>query len=872
MRKLVSFGGTILRDNFHRTSQMRLFLIALALISTFVILPGSIAAEPNFPGVDASQSDYRGYWKKYGEYLMKNAPDNIKNGNNFEKSKYIMQEVGNKAHSNGVEPNSSLWGRAKWGVKDGPLDRGACGDMTNTIQDALQGAGITDVEMIVGNKTGARGYNPFDVNRDHGTIGVFNKKGEFCMFDLWQHGVDTGSFKNSGKSKWNCMDGEKWGKEMEKQNYKNFSRMSNPNQEFKGSDRVIKKVKKEHKEKKETIANFEKNLNEAEQAINNCKFADVDSKLGDLIKMPWMRKKHPEFYNKAKGLSDKAKPLQKKLDEFKIANTKAADDITNCKFSAVETALKPFISNEGLKRCKVEINKAKELSEKAKKLKQAQEEAAKTITKAETDIPACKFEIKGSLQKIVDNADLAKCSEQAQAKGLLDKANELIKKEKNAKAALTKAQKSAAEATKAAQDAKSARDKIEAAKKAATEALTKARTLLKSDDAASAEFDPEKLCEDAKKLVEELKAAVDATNEAAKKVATPYQATKDARKEACALAEKIDAAENKKELEALRDKAQIEVEKARKGKEEAEEHEKKATEHAETVKSQMATLSSLLSQITEGKADSGKAKEILNNAIPTEQFTVPTYSATHAEDAKKERDVVLSLTKECFKELIPKANAAATTAETKEKEAKDHIDKATTAKGELDKAVAEINALLATLTDGDESYRCDVGNIEEKVKEAVAAAETADLFTGLASDFWTEAEICASKIRQAISTFEEEEEEPTDELPPSLAETEEVEDSGYLSGDCEGTITTSVTSGYQGDPITYTITIKPPVHKEIARVTTNNPGCTNCDAKEVAPGKYTLTHFFLGKGPFKVTFLAFDKEGKERCSGSTGGT
>jgi len=876
MRKLISFGGFILRDNLQTKSILRLFLIALALVYSFILLPSSIAAEPSFPGIDKEGTVYRAYWVEYGKYLMKNAPDDIKNGTNIEKAKYIMLKVGEKAADHGITPNTHLGGRvSRSGPGGEPKDRGACGDMTNTMEDALKGAGITGVEQVVGNKTGLRSYNVFDVNRDHGTVGVFNKKGEICMFDLWQHGVDTGSFRNSKNSKWNCMDGQKWGKEMEKQNYGTFNRMSNPDQKFTGSDAVFTQVEKEHKEKKQAVANFNKNLKEAEATLKNCKFADVDSKLGDLIKVPWMRNTYPEFYKKAKALSDKAKSLQNKLNDFKSANTKAADDITNCKFGTVETALKPFISNKDLEGCKDEMKTAKELSEKAKKLKQTKEKAAKIIAKARTDIAACKFEIKGSLQEIVGNTDLAKCTEQTQAKTLIGKINDLIKKEKDVKAALARAEKSAAEATKAAQDAKTVREKIEAAKNTATDALTEAQNLLKSDEPAlgedvATEVDPEKNCEDAKKLAEELKAAADSANEEKEKIQKPYRATENAKKEACALAEKIGTAENKKELEALRDKAQKEVEKARIGKEEAQDIEKKCIENVKTVKSLKGKIDSLLLPITKGKADRQKVKEILSNSVPTEQFTLPTYTATHSEDAEKEKEKVLSLTKECFKELIPKANAAASTADTKEKEAKDHIDKAKTAKDDLEKTVPEINTLLGTLTEGDQAYSCDVGNIEEKVKEAEAIGEKADSQASSAAALWKDAEVCASRIRQAITTFEEEEEEPTDELPPSLAETEEVEDPGYLRGDCQGTITSSVTSGYAGDAIVYTITIKPPASKEIVRVTTNNPGCTNCDAKEAAPGKYTLAHNFLGKGPFRVTFLAFDKDGKERCSGSTG--
>lgn len=61
------------------------------------------------------------------------------------------------------------------------------------------------------------------------------------------------------------------------------------------------------------------------------------------------------------------------------------------------------------------------------------------------------------------------------------------------------------------------------------------------------------------------------------------------------------------------------------------------------------------------------------------------------------------------------------------------------------------------------------------------------------------------------------------------------------------------------------------MERAIVRVTTNNPLCTNCDATLIRPGVFSLGLFFSGDaGTFTLTFAAFDQEGNQRCSGSTG--
>ena len=92
-------------------------------------------------------------------------------------------------------------------------------------------------------------------------------------------------------------------------------------------------------------------------------------------------------------------------------------------------------------------------------------------------------------------------------------------------------------------------------------------------------------------------------------------------------------------------------------------------------------------------------------------------------------------------------------------------------------------------------------------------------------------------------------------------------DIGSLRGECSGSIGVSPTSGHEGDPQISTISISPPYDEVITRVTTNNPRCMACDATQTGPGQFSRTGAILGRGPYRIEFLAFDKDGKTRCRG-----
>lgn len=93
-----------------------------------------------------------------------------------------------------------------------------------------------------------------------------------------------------------------------------------------------------------------------------------------------------------------------------------------------------------------------------------------------------------------------------------------------------------------------------------------------------------------------------------------------------------------------------------------------------------------------------------------------------------------------------------------------------------------------------------------------------------------------------------------------------------FTGDCKGTIVASPTSGFDGDPVSVTITIDPSSTAKITRVVTHNPLCPNCDALQATkPNEFVLRQYYSGGGnaTFQVQFDAYDAQNKIRCSGAT---
>ena len=92
-----------------------------------------------------------------------------------------------------------------------------------------------------------------------------------------------------------------------------------------------------------------------------------------------------------------------------------------------------------------------------------------------------------------------------------------------------------------------------------------------------------------------------------------------------------------------------------------------------------------------------------------------------------------------------------------------------------------------------------------------------------------------------------------------------------MAGDCQGTISARPLSGYDGDSMVFDINIRPPFNRVITGVQTDNPGCHDCAASRMRPGHFRWFGVVNSSAPgtWTVQFLAFDRNGAQRCSGST---
>ena len=93
--------------------------------------------------------------------------------------------------------------------------------------------------------------------------------------------------------------------------------------------------------------------------------------------------------------------------------------------------------------------------------------------------------------------------------------------------------------------------------------------------------------------------------------------------------------------------------------------------------------------------------------------------------------------------------------------------------------------------------------------------------------------------------------------------------SSELTGECTGTIDTSAVRGYEGEPVIPIIRIDPPFDGIIVKVITDNPGCRQCETSRMENGTFMREMVFQGRGPVRLSFVALDGEGKERCRGQT---
>ena len=173
---------------------------------------------------------------------MLGAPDQIRQGTELEKARYLTSCFAQELASRGVEPNTSFGGRFSalfsYGVKR--AGRGACMDIEDSMIEVLRGAGFRHTAPlgVVGFKGGLADYDVTDVNRTHVGLGVVCD-GQIFVFDPWQYGLAHKTFAGMGQSDpWNGMTLDTWVATMRTQGYAVFKTDTEPQEVLDATQRT----------------------------------------------------------------------------------------------------------------------------------------------------------------------------------------------------------------------------------------------------------------------------------------------------------------------------------------------------------------------------------------------------------------------------------------------------------------------------------------------------------------------------------------------------------------------------------------------------------------------------------------------------------
>lgn len=91
-----------------------------------------------------------------------------------------------------------------------------------------------------------------------------------------------------------------------------------------------------------------------------------------------------------------------------------------------------------------------------------------------------------------------------------------------------------------------------------------------------------------------------------------------------------------------------------------------------------------------------------------------------------------------------------------------------------------------------------------------------------------------------------------------------------MRGQCTGSLVISPPSGVHRDTVRHIVTIDPPVNARVARVTSSNPGCRNCQLRKIGAKVWRGDMFYRcgGRGIVHVSYAAYDAGGRLICSGN----
>ncbi len=196
-----------------RTQRKRLCFFSYAILFSFCLLCSVAAGEKDGTWDERTKTWTPKFtWKRFGEGAVANAPAHIK-ASKEKLAMYVAAEVAEEMNRRKVTPNYNVITR----ITHLFSSSGTCVDAADTLEEALSGAGFSKEcrQLIVNSDS----YGP---NRNHVALAVA-VDGKIVVFDPWQHGRTTDTFKGFIGSKWNGMTVDEWLSEMKNQGYKEVS-------------------------------------------------------------------------------------------------------------------------------------------------------------------------------------------------------------------------------------------------------------------------------------------------------------------------------------------------------------------------------------------------------------------------------------------------------------------------------------------------------------------------------------------------------------------------------------------------------------------------------------------------------------------------
>ena len=419
----------------------------------------------------------------------------------------------------------------------------------------------------------------------------------------------------------------------------------------------------------------------------------------------------------------------------------------------------------------------------------------KILEQANELVEKCSLDINSLIQPILKNKDqnLDICPKKdlsAEAKALLNKAKALKDSLEKTKDIIKEGVDAHKKATSAATSAQTSKDKIQAANNTAIDIIAKLKGKLPNRDSANT------MCTDAIALAEEMNKYIELATKFEADTTPFHKGTEEAKKKVCveikAMAEASPEGPNEtmvKEATNIANRANINSQNAKDSAQKSRENFDLAGAASNRLKIKLDGMESILKEIAAFKKISAEIpsideadQELVNAESEAGNAQTAAYDALNIEGKVATSHYVET----CFihanaADLISQAHGEAVAAGDEQDKAENSVESARTALESLNEKLNEIKELEKLATEIEGIIQSCALPEQSPLEGAEASADRAQTLAGLAHNNWTEAEICASHIREPRVAEDEEDGEASEDVPNVLAEGEVSEDEGEPS-------------------------------------------------------------------------------------------